>query len=377
MEMLQITEITNPNQFYELKYKWNEILEKSKDKNPYLTWEYTSTFWKHFGQDKKLKILCLADKAGIIAIAPLRQSRYSYAGLLRYTVIEPLAYRGLGPEGADYTGIMLTKQEPICLKLFLDYIIKQNSWDFIYLMDIPETSTTANLLLDAFKTPLQFEVKEGEQCPFLLVPDSIDSLLKGLNAKFRKNLRRSMRSLQKDFGQVEFKKYDEIGSVEETMRIFFKLHQKRCASKGLPGVFADQEICNFYIDVARLFAENEWLALYFLTIKGEPIAAQYSFEYAHKMYYALGGFDPYYSKYSVGNLMCLKMIEKCIERKLEEYDLLKGDETYKFNWTSKYRTNMMIRFVNKKFTSIFYDWGIKALKKTGASSILQALSSYS
>lgn len=370
--MLRVTEINETNRFLELKCEWNKVLRKSKDDNIFLTWEYLSTYWKHFGKEKKLRILCIEDKDEIIAIAPLRQVRYGLAGPVKYYVIEPLGCRGLNPEGADYIGLILAKQEIVCLKLFLDYLVKHDSWDFIYLMDIPETSTTAGSLSSLFETTsLRFGIERGASCPYFPVPNSIDTFLKGLDTKFRKNLRRSMRNLQNAFGRVEFKKYDEIGSVEETMRIFFKLHQKRCVSKGLPGVFATQEICNFYTDVARQFADNGWLALYFLTLNDEPIAAQYSFEYGHKMYYALGGFDPYYSNYSVGNLLCLKMIEKCIERGLEEYDLLKGNEAYKFNWTTKYRTNVGIRFVNQKIASNIYYWGIRTLKRTRISKILQ------
>ena len=70
------------------------------------------------------------------------------------------------------------------------------------------------------------------------------------------------------------------------------------------------------------FANNGWLALNFLTVDDEPIATQYCFEYKQKMYFALSGFDPNYSHYGVGNLILMKIIEKCVERKIEEYDLL-------------------------------------------------------
>lgn len=370
--MLSVTEINTFNDLLELRRDWNKILAKSRDNNIYLTWEYTSTFWKHFGKGKKLRILCLADKTGIIAIAPLRQSRYSYAGLLSYNVIEPLAYRGLNPEGADYTGLLIAEREIECLKKFFNYLVKDNSWDFVYLLDFSEIST---LMSSLPKMPQKIQqklaIEKGALCPYTPLPNSIDEFFKQLSPKFRKNLRRSMKKLQDNFGKVELKKYDEIGSVEESMSIFFKLHQKRCNSKQLPGVFATPEVCNFYVEVAKLFAEKGWLALYFLTLNDEPIAAQYSFKYANKLYYALGGFDPQYSDYSIGNLLCLKMLQKSIEENLTEFDFLKGDEKYKFNWTAKYRTNMGIKFANQKLSSRFYDWGIRIMKRTKISKFLQ------
>jgi CelD/BcsL family acetyltransferase involved in cellulose biosynthesis len=325
-----------------------------------------------------LRILCIEDKDGIIGIAPLRKSRYRLAGPFGYDVIEPLAYRGLNPEGADYTGLILTKRAAECLRRFLDYLVKHDSWDFIYLMDIPETSAIPNLLSQmSNELPLRFKAEEGRKCPYAPLPNSTEILMKTFGPRFRKHLRQCARKLQSDFHKVEFKRYDEMGSVEETMRFFFELHQKRCKSKGLPGVFANREIRDFYVDLARLFANKGWLALYFLTVNDEPIAAQYSFEYANKMFFALGGFDPRYARYSIGNLLCLRIMEKCIERRLVEFDFLKGDESYKFYWTAEYRTNMEFRFVNQKVTSNIYDQGIRAMKRVGIGRMLGRFSAVS
>ena len=172
-----------------------------------------------------------------------------------------------------------------------------------------------------------------------------------------------MRRLKEDYKKIDFRKYDEFGSVKDTMDIFFNLHQKRCRAKNLPGVFASKEIRDFYLEVAQLFASNGWLALYFLTANDEPIAATYSIIYNQKMYFCLGGFDPEYSRYSIGNLMHQKTIEMCIQSKIKEYDFLKGDESYKFRWTRTYSNNLNIKIVNKKFTSCLYHWGIRTVKQ--------------
>jgi hypothetical protein len=373
--LLNITELNGVNQFLELRDEWNKILERSRDKDIFLTWEYLSTYWKHFGKEKKLRILCTEDENKIIAIAPLRQSRYGFPrGPFGYNVIEPMGYRGLTPEGADYTGFIITERGTECLKLFLNYLAEHDDWDFIYLFDVPGTSIIPDLLPKISDAIPTFELIEGVMCPYISTPNSMDIFLKELSANFRYNLRRYVRKLEKDYQRVEFKRYDELGSVEEAMKIFFQLNQKRWKSKHMPGAFNTQEVRNFYKDVAKLFANNGWLALYFLTVDDEPIAGLYSFEYNQKMYGALSGFDPYYSKYSVGNLVLLKVIEKCIERKIKEFDFMKGGESYKFRYSVKHRRNLGIKFVNKKFTSNLYDWGIKTMKRMKVDKILEEFS---
>jgi hypothetical protein len=362
--LLKITEINTFDEFLGLRSVWNGILARSRDNNIFLTWEYLSTFWKHFGKNAKLRILLIKDENEIIAIAPLRQSRFGFADLLGYNVIEPLGYRGLMPEGGDYTSLILGEKESECLHLILKYLIEHHNWDFIYMYDIPETSIIPNLLPHISKVlPITYETIKGTICPYITLPDSLDVFLKGLPRKFRKELGRCMRNLQKDFRKVELKRYDELGSVEETMKIHFNLNKKRWASKQMSGTFKTKEICAFYIDIAKLFADKGWLALHFLVVNDEPVAGLYCFEYNQTMYAAVSGFDPYYSKYSIGNLLFLKVIEKCIKRKMKEFDFMKGAEPYKFGWTKEYRRNWNIKFVNKRVKSHLYNLGIKILKQ--------------
>ncbi|MEM2145832.1 MAG: GNAT family N-acetyltransferase, partial [Candidatus Jordarchaeaceae archaeon] len=256
---LRLIEINDADQFYDLGNEWNKVLERSTDNHILLTWEFMSTYVKHFGKDRKLKVLCIKEGDRIIAIAPLRLSRYNFAGSFSYNVIEPLAYMH-----ADYTGLILAERETECLKLFLKYLFQQDDWDFIYLYDIPGSSILSELLPKVSKeVSLTFEFKKGMICPYLILPESIDVLMSRISASLRYNLRYYMRKLRKNHGEVEFKRYDEIGSVEEAMYTFIRLHQKRWNLMGAPGVYNNRKRINFSLDAAKILADKGWLALYF------------------------------------------------------------------------------------------------------------------
>lgn len=371
--MLSITEINTLSDFLELRHNWNKVLTRSRENNIFLTWEYLSTYWKHFGNKAKLRIICVKYKDDIIAIAPLRQSFYGFVGSIGYKVIEPLGYRGLMPSGGDYTGLLLGKKEAECLKLFLKYLAEDDDWDFIYLYDVHENSRIPYLLQKYSHQPLRFEVEMGAVCPYLPLPNSIDALFKGFSKKFRNNLRRCMRNLEKDHGKVKVKRYDELYSIEEAMKTLFELHGKRWRSKGMSETLNAQLIrarIDFHIDLAKMLARNNWLSLNFLTVNDKPVAGLYGFEYNKIMFAAVIGFDPEYSRYSPGNLLLLKIIEKCIMERLREFDFMKGEELYKFEWTKKFRRNVNIRFVNKKYLSNLYNLAIKTFRKMRVDKIL-------
>lgn len=193
--------------------------------------------------------------------------------------------------------------------------------------------------------------------------------MKGLGKTVRQNLRRYSRKLEREY-RVEFKNFDEIGSVKEAMETFFQLHQKRWESKGELGAFSKPLLRDFHIDIAKCFAEKGWLRLHFLTANDKPISTHCGFEYNQKVYYYLGGWDPEYARYMAGSLFMMHDIENCIQKGLKEYDLLRGTEPYKTRWTTKARKNIEVRFVRKGLFPRIYSWLIRKGKINKAYALL-------
>jgi CelD/BcsL family acetyltransferase involved in cellulose biosynthesis len=298
------------------------------------------------GMRTSLKILCATEGDRFVAIAPFRKTRRSLIGKFGYDIIEPLA-RG----NTDYSGIIIDEQHKHSLFQLLSYLFNQKNWDLFYFPDLHESSQVLELLKSVHESLPEFEIEKGWVCPYLDIPDSREKLLANLNPTFRRGLRRQIRKLKREEGRVELKYHYESGSLEQAMEILFRLHQKRWKLKGEAGVFESQEARDISMQTAKLFDQKNWLRLYFLTVNDKPVAANLSLEYKKKMYGHLVGFDPDYSRYGVGCLLQLKVLEECIAGGISEYDFMQGAEPYKFNWTSKYRQSRNVRFINKKLSS--------------------------
>ena len=165
------------------------------------------------------------------------------------------------------------------------------------------------------------------------------------------------------------KQYYELCSLEQAIEILARLHQKRWTNKGQPGRFSNQKALAITKQTARYFAEKDWLRLYFLTVENKVVAIELNLEYGGTMYCHLKGFDPDYSKYSVGNLLTLKVLKECIDRKISEYDFMQRDEAYT-QWTSKYRRNTDVKWVNKSFSSLLINICLKVAGRAKICSIL-------
>lgn len=353
--MLQVREVGD---FESLRDKWDSLLKRNLlGNNVFLTWEWLSTWWKYFGGGRKLLLLLVEEGDKVLAIAPLMLTRYKLPGLGSINKIE-----FVGVRHSDYNNFIVLRKETDCLRLIVDYLMDNYAgWDWIELKEIPETAENASNLEKFFSdVPHKLSLKKRvcNVCPYISLPSSFELLIKGLNKNMRQNLNKYLRRIRKKH-QVELKRFDEAGfSVEDGMKFFLELHEKRWTSKGLPGSFKSKEssFTYFHMDIAKCFAERDWLGLYFLMVDNEPCAVQYTFEYNKKVYYYLAGFDPHYSHYSPGNLLTMFLLDRCIQRGFVEYDMMRGDEPYKLFWTSTYRKNLEIRLVREGLLGKFYSW---------------------
>ena len=336
---------------------WNKALKISPENNIFLTWEKMAPSVNYLEQNSSLRILCATEGSKLVGIAPFRITRIGLKGHFGYGILEPLTNGN-----TDYTGLIITEQEDQCLHQFLAHLFSQKDWDVFYLPDLPQTSASLALIRNATDIP-KFEVQKGVICPYIAIPNSKEKLLANLNKKFEKKLRKSLAKLEKEHGKVELKNYYELGSLEQSVQILVDLHQKRWTARSNVGRFVGKKSQEVTLQTAKYFAQKDWLRLYFLTVDNKPVAAELNLEYNGKMYCHLKGFDPNYYKYRVGSLLTLKVLEKCIESGITEYDFMQGAEAYKFDWTDKYRQNMNIKWVNGKLYSKILNSGFEVLKK--------------
>ena len=353
--MLKVRELED---FEEMKDSWNILLEKSQVKsNIFLTWEWLSTWWKHFGKGRKLLILLVEDEQKILAVAPLMLSEYKLPLIGKTQEVE-----FIGTPESDYQDFIMIDKEEECLKLILAYL-KNNipHWNWIELKEVKETTGTRNNF--RYLTPeslggLKIEERICNICPYITLPNSFETLMNSLKTNMKHDLNRKMRKINQKY-DVKLKKYDEAGfTVDAGMRTFVSLHQKKWASEGFPGNFGEdrRDFLNFHLDIAQSFASKEWLGLYFLMANNETIAAEYTFKYNRRMLCYLKGFDPAYSEYSTGNLLTMFLLRECIIEGFNEYDMMRGGEAFKTRWTDKCVRNYEVRFVRKDFSSRFYNW---------------------
>jgi CelD/BcsL family acetyltransferase involved in cellulose biosynthesis len=336
-----------------MKTDWNQMLSKSMDNNPFSTFEWLSTWWKFYGQPNEFKIFTVKNEQNqTILIAPLMYTGYKQLGIKILKKMEFVA-----TPHSDYHTLLFTdfyESKKIISKL-IEHIYETQKLDLLIFGEIPENSYSAKLLENIQINGYTNELVKGMDCPYIELPSDKVTFVNTLGSSMRHNLKKWEKQASEKF-KLNFIKYTEIGDVEKAMRAFFEIHQKRQKSEGREGYFANSKNQQFHIEIAKSFAEKDFLALFFLTFNDEPVSSIYCYEYNDKLYAYLCGFDPEYAEYRPGYLIFKKAIEYGIDKGLKEFDFLRGPEEYKQRWKAKVRKNYEYRILKNGMKTKIYDY---------------------
>jgi CelD/BcsL family acetyltransferase involved in cellulose biosynthesis len=163
-----------------------------------------------------------------------------------------------------------------------------------------------------------------------------EKYLAGRSRGLRNDVGRKMRSLRRDH-QVKLRRSDAADEVRPDMDTLFRLHDARWGTRKGTSAMADPAVREFQRDLARAAQEQGWLRLYLLEVDDEPVAAWYGWRVGDRFSYYQAGFDPDWSRQSVGFLLLAETIREAIAEGAADYDLLRGEERFKIRFANAER----------------------------------------
>lgn len=192
---------------------------------------------------------------------------------------------------------------------------------------VPEERPT----LDAFAgvlTAAGYRVIRARQTPspVLELPRSYDAYVQSLGKKERHELRRKVRRLESaGAASFHFAADSERAAVLDR---FFALHR---VSRGDKAGFMTPPVEAFFRDVADALAPLDRLRLGVLTFDGAAAAVLFGFAIGDVIALYNAAYDPGLASLSVGIVSHAWAIRAAIAAGYRTYDLLRGDEPYKYD----------------------------------------------
>jgi CelD/BcsL family acetyltransferase involved in cellulose biosynthesis len=255
----------------------------------------------------------------------------------------------MGAPLSDYEDFVGPTRRDELAAAFLGHLASQRKrWDLCDLNDLRDGSP----IVRAGKDGLRVELAHHRMCPVIPLPPTWDAYHKALSKNTRANIGRRRRKLEKEFGA----KLSTVGPGDDlpaAMEDLFSLHGARWNKRGVGGAFAAPEVRAMHHEIAPKFLARGWLKLHRLTTEEQCRATFYCFQLHERVYYYLSGFDPTLSKHSPGNVMMAYAVERAIGDGAREFDLLRGDETYKYAWNAEDRQTMRLVLGHSSLRSRF------------------------
>lgn len=328
--MVAVSEVTTSDGLDALEGDWRDLLARAADPTPFQSHEWQATWWRHHGRGR-LWVLVAHDNGVMIGVMPLH--------IMRYRATPLRQVRFLGAPLSDFQEILAARgHEPAVRDAFVEYLAAHSRrWD---LCDFADQRKGTSLTVGEMPEGLRPLLVHHRVCPYIPLSASWDEFTKRLSKNMRTNVGRRRRQVAKQF-RAEYDLADAT-TLPAAMEELFRLHNARWRRRGVSGAFAGARMQAFHHEVARKFLARGWLRLHRLRLDGETRAAFYCFMLGRRVYYYLSGFDVAYGKFSIGNVLMAQAIERAIGDGADEFDLLRGDETYKFAWKAEERETLRL-----------------------------------
>jgi CelD/BcsL family acetyltransferase involved in cellulose biosynthesis len=162
--------------------------------------------------------------------------------------------------------------------------------------------------------------------PRLQLPGDFETYVQGLGKKERHELRRKIRRLE-NATQATFRWATEA-ERGATLDRFFALHR---LSRGEKADFMTPDVERFFRDIADAMAPLGRLRLGVLRAHDEDAAVLFAFAYRGTLAQYNAAYDPALASLSIGIVSHAWAIREAIGERFDTYDLLRGDEPYKYD----------------------------------------------
>jgi CelD/BcsL family acetyltransferase involved in cellulose biosynthesis len=297
-------------------------------------------------------ILCRDEQGRLAGLAPLYVRQRRTAGIPHVREVMFLG-TGIYAQTSEYLDVIARRgYEKAVAEAVAEHLKKSKEWDRLHLKEVPAGSRVMPHLMEAMGEGV--EVSECNRSHHIDTTTDWDTFISQSARTIRRNVLRLTRRIVAQDG-FRFRRIEREEELEGAMDALVRLHQARWRSKGEPGAFAIPGIEELLRGAAREGFREGKLRLWTMELNGEIAAVRLAFFDNGIVHAIQGGFDPAYTKESLGSVMLGMCIRDCIEDEtVREYDLMGGTPGYKESWCKESRESLSLSWLRPGARSMAY-----------------------
>lgn len=329
--MLETAAIHDSVGFERLEPHWNQLLEHTVGGSCHSTFEWLNTWWRHFGVGRQLLLAVVTEGSAVVGIAPM------------YVDTEGRSLHFIGQGLSDYADILVPEGRADVVKVLIGSVLRERSlWDTVALEELPQASPNRPVIVASFAeagTVLSEHVTV--RCPYLPISTSWEEFWPSLGRSFRHDRHNKMNRCRRD--GLDLVHTDRRTVDQALLDEVIVLSGRRRDADGHRSPFLEHPDQEFLRDVLPLMGSRNQLRFGEMRVDGRLGAFVLAFHWRGVVYDWNTQYDPDYHAYSLGRIVLATVVKRTFHDGCSEFDFMRGEEDYKFQWTSLARTNIALR----------------------------------
>lgn len=325
--------IEDVNDFVEFHDAWNRLLAKNITNPLPLTHEWMVAWWKNFGGNRQLFVVCVYDKNSLVAIAPFMRDEVSYRGI--QTTVLRLMANGHSP----FCDVILdgSASEETISKI-TEQLVNANTADIMTFAKISETSSIhASLIADPRVHGHRYGVKDSLITPILTITGSWDDYFRGRSRKFRKNIANKLNRVTKE-PDISINKEVVTSRHAPVLDEIAEVSSRSWKARIKNDLVSNTAGRGFLLDLVDSFGPEGAVHIWALRKAGVLVAFEFHLVHGDVVYPLRADFDENYRKISPGSVLEYTALKALFEEKnVSQYYSCADNYWYLNNWTNDVR----------------------------------------
>ena len=303
----------------ELLPEWERLFAADDEATPFSSAEWARAWWPHWAGGGGAFLVTVRDAGRLVGLAPLVLGRRGPFRILAE----------LGRPPGNYWDVLA---EPAARSQAGAEVMRalsghRSEWHALLLGGVRHGSATERAVLSG---GLRVRRRRPTPYPGIELPETFDEYLATLPRKRRKDLRRHLRRLED--GQIEIRHVREPEDVRAAMDRWQDIRVRwwRHRGKRMDPEHASPRFLRFMSDAMVNMVPRGLAEVWELHHDGAVVGVEVNLADRRRYYSWMGAYDPAASHLGLGKLAIGESIRTSIEAGREYYDLMVGDEDYKY-----------------------------------------------
>jgi CelD/BcsL family acetyltransferase involved in cellulose biosynthesis len=340
--------VSTENALTQLRDDWDRLSMAAERPNVFTSYDWFKAWSTSFGEGRtrtlRPNVLVMRRDGVVSGIAPLAASlthKFGVSVRRFHFAWQDYAW--------DYNDLIVGSDLPGQVSALAQYLTSDaGAWDYIDLRELRDTEAIPHIENALHEAGLSYRTfPEQVRCPYMPIECSWEETMAKHSRSIRREFRRFMDKTREGFRmRVVEDPSREPELLERMIAVEAQKHVGGILSVPFLGKYAE-----VFRSLFETLGPKGWISVVVMEFGDRLIAWQLLYRCGKKLWGYLTAYDHEYANLSPGTILVSAAVDYAFANGFDEFDFLKGEETYKMRWATGFHRTYRMVIWNRRWTS--------------------------